>query len=178
MKVNDSVRLSYSLMTANDAELLYQLDQDPAVMRYINGGKTSSMAYITKIYLPRLKSFTNNDAGWGLWKVTIKANQKFIGWILIRPMEFFSQTPEFHNLEIGWRFMQCAWGKGYATEAASTIAEQVKKQKNIKKLSAIAMADNVGSIAIMKKIGLSYVKSYLHKDPIGDMPVVYYQQQL
>ena len=34
MNINNSARLSYRLMTADDAELLYQLDQDPEVMRF------------------------------------------------------------------------------------------------------------------------------------------------
>ena len=46
MKINNSARLSYALITEDDAELLYQLDQDPEVMRYINGGKISSMTDI------------------------------------------------------------------------------------------------------------------------------------
>ena len=92
-------------------------------------------------------------------------------------MEFFTKTPEFDNLEIGWRFMQSAWGKGYATEAALAVQAEVIKQRQVKKISAIAMEGNDGSIAIMKKLGLSYQKTYLHKDPLGDMQVVYYQHQ-
>jgi len=178
MIIKDSERLSYSLMTEEDADLLFKLDQDPEVMRYINGGNVSSMAYIIDVYLPRLKSFTNQKMGWGLWKVTIKENREFIGWILVRPMEFFSESQEFDNLELGWRFMQSSWSKGYATEAALAISAKLVRQQSINKLSAIAVEDNHASIAIMKKLGLSYIKTTLHKDPLGDMQVVYYQQRV
>ena len=178
MKVKDTARLSFTLMTEDDAELLYQLDKDPEVMRYLNGGKQTSLAEIVNTYIPRLKKFTNPTLGWGLWKVTVKANQDYIGWILIRPMEFFSQTPEFDNLEIGWRFMQKSWGKGYASEAALAVQNEVIKHGTVNKISATAVKENAGSIAVMEKIGLRYVKSYLHKDPLGDMQAVYYQKSL
>ena len=176
MKVNDSERLSYQLMTEDDAELLYQLDQDPKVMLYINGGKVSSMAEIVDVFIPRVKAFSNPILGWGLWKVTVKADQSFIGWILIRPMEFFTSNPEFDNLEIGWRFKQSSWGHGYATEAALAVKSVVEQDSSVMKISAIADVGNNASIMVMKKIGLTYQKNHLYKGPMGDMQVVYYQQ--
>jgi len=175
MKIENSQRLSYELMTKNDADLLFQLDQDPEVMRYINGGKANSRAYIENIYIPRLEGFTNHKKGWGLWKVTLMDSKKFIGWILVRPMDFFSNAPQPNNLEIGWRFMQKFWGSGYATEAAKTIKEAFIKQCAIKQFTAIADANNIGSINIMKKLDMSFVKKEFQQDPLGDINVVYYQ---
>jgi len=178
MEINDSERLSYELMTEDDVELLYQLDQDPEVMRYINGGKASSMTEIVDVFIPRVKAFSNPTFGWGLWKVTVKADQSFIGWILIRPMEFFTSNPELNNLEIGWRFLQSSWGQGFATEAALAVKSVVEQDSSVMKISAIADEENNASIIVMKKIGLTYVKNHLYKAPMGDMQVVYYQQQL
>lgn len=176
MKVNDSARLSYQLITEGDVELLYQLDQDPEVMRYINGGEPSSMKQIVEVFIPRVKAFSNPTLGWGLWSVTVKADQSFIGWILIRPMEFFTPNPELDNLEIGWRFKQNSWGYGYATEAALAVKAVVVQDSSVMKISAIADEENNASITVMKKIGLTYVKNHLYKTPKGDMQVVYYQQ--
>lgn len=178
MEVKDSARLRFSLMTRDDAQLLYQLDNDPAVMRYINGGNVSTMEYITEVYIPRLESFTNKKQGWGLWKVTIKDTNDFIGWVLVRPMEFFSDAPEFDNLELGWRFMQKSWGKGYATEAALAVKDALIKQGAVKQFSAIALKENNDSFNIMTKLGMTYVKAGIHHDPLGDMEVLYYQLTL
>jgi RimJ/RimL family protein N-acetyltransferase len=178
MKVNDSARLSYELITKGDAELLFKLDQNPEVMRFINGGQQTSMKEIVDVFIPRVKKFTNPALGWGLWKVTVKTDQSFIGWILIRPMEFFTPNPELDNLEIGWRFMQSSWGHGYATEAALAVKAIVEQHDNVKKISAIADEKNIASLLVMKKIGLSYVKNHLYKGPMGDMQVVYYQKVL
>ncbi|WDE07794.1 GNAT family N-acetyltransferase [Thalassomonas viridans] len=175
MKVNNSQRLSFALMTSDDAQLLFELDQDVEVMRYINGGKITSMEEIKEIYVPRMQSYTNEQQGWGLWKVEITATGEFIGWVLVRPMEFFTDHPQHDNLELGWRFKQKAWGRGYATEAARSIIQALSEQTDVKYFSAVAMEKNAGSINIMKKLGMSFQKKELHKDPLGDMEAVYYQ---
>ena len=55
--------------------------------------------------------------------MTILATGQEIGWILVRPMDFFSSKPIWHDIELGWRFLRSTWGKGYATEAAIHIQQ-------------------------------------------------------
>jgi len=174
MHIKKSSRLSYQLMDKNDAHLLFELDQDPNVMHYINGGKPTTQKEIEEIYIPRMLSYTNSNKGWGIWKANLKENDEFIGWILVRPMEFFSDKPQLENLELGWRFMHKSWGKGYATEAASAIMNALISNKSATELSAIAVSENLASIAIMKKLGMEFIKKDMHKDPLGDMLVEYY----
>ena len=175
MIIIPSSRLSYTLMTKADSELFFQLDQDPEVMRFLNGGKPSTMTEINEIFIPRMERYLNKQKGWGLWQVNISSSNEYIGWILVRPMHFFSEVPEFDNVELGWRFFQSSWGKGYASEAALHIKNTLAKNNDLKHFSAIAVKDNLGSIAVMKKIGMSYVKTYLHKDPLFESHVVYYK---
>ena len=178
MKVPDSERLSYQLMNDNDAELLFQLDQDVEVMRYINGGKITSMQEVKEVYLPRLNSYTNQDKGWGMWKVTVIETGQFIGWVLVRPVDFFSDKPQYDNIELGWRFSRDSWGKGMATEAAKSVKNALIENGDARKLSAFAVEQNLGSINIMKKLGMNYVKTELHKDPLGDLVALYYELEL
>ena len=175
MKVNDSERLTFALMDESDAQLLFDLDQDEEVMKYINGGKKSTMDDIQNVMIPRLYKYRNEDKGWGLWKVHVKESQEFIGWVLVRPMDFFNDNPQWFNLELGWRFMRSSWGKGYGTEAANAIKDALIEHAGIEKLCAIAEPENTASIGIMKKLGMSYIKTYLHKDPLGDLEAVYYE---
>lgn len=175
MKINNSVRLSYRLMTADDAELLYQLDQDPEVMRFISNGKISSRDSIENVLVPRMQKYLNVEKGWGIWQVNIAKTDEYIGWVLVRPMNFFSDDVEFDNLELGWRFFQFSWGKGFASEAANHIQDVFALQSEYKKFSAIADEENMGSIGVMKNIGMSYIKTYLHTDPLFECQVAYYQ---
>ncbi|BFM13377.1 GNAT family N-acetyltransferase [Simiduia litorea] len=173
-----SKRLTYALMDEADAELLFELDQDPEVMKYINGGTPNSRETIETVMVPRMLSYRNPLKGWGLWKVCVIETNQFIGWILVRPTDFFTDAPEWNNLELGWRFLQASWGKGYCTEAALHIANALSDCSEVKTLSAIALPDNVASISVMKKLGMRFVKTGLHRDPLGDSEVVYYQRQL
>ena len=178
MKIPNTTRLTFRLMTAQDDELLFELDQDPAVMQYLTDGKPTSRDTICNVFIPRMLSYRNADKGWGLWQVNINETQQFIGWILVRPMEFFSENPEWHNLELGWRFKQSSWGKGYAFEAAKTIKNALIDQGNISHLSAITVAENTASIELMEKLGMRYLKSYSHQDPLDEHEVVYYQAKV
>jgi len=175
VNITNSTRLSFALMDESDSELLFQLDQDPEVMRFITAGKPTSREEITTIYIPRMQSYTNEEKGWGLWKITITATQEFIGWILVRPMDFFTDTPQHNNLELGWRFTQASWGQGYATEAANAIKNALIEQTNVRNFSALAVEGNIASINIMKKLGMTFQKKEIHKDPIWEEEVVYYQ---
>ncbi|MFT5451222.1 MAG: RimJ/RimL family protein N-acetyltransferase [Enterobacterales bacterium] len=175
MKVNNSTRLCFSLMSRDDAELLYELDQDKDVMRYVNGGQITTREYLNDVLLPRMDSYRNEVEGWGLWKVIITETKQFIGWVLIRPMNFFSDEPEFENVEMGWRFKKDSWGNGYATEAAQSIKTAIRDLGRAKKISAIAFEANKPSINIMLKLGLNYIKTDIHKDPLGNHEVVFYE---
>ncbi|AOT07221.1 GNAT family N-acetyltransferase [Pseudoalteromonas luteoviolacea] len=178
MRVNQTSRLTYRLLTPEDADLLFALDQNPEVMLFINGGKITSREDINSIFIPRLKQFSNQDKGWGLWGCFLLDSHEFIGWILVRPMDFFTEKRDDSNLEIGWRFMQKSWGKGYATEAAKQISDAIAEHKVATKLTALAHTENKGSINIMKKIGLEYCKTTIHTEPLGSAKVVVYEKAL
>jgi len=175
MNASDSSRLSYTLMTKNDTDIMFQIDQDPEVMRYINGGKMTTREDVQNIYIPRMESYTNADKGWGLWKISTLTNSEVIGFILVRPMDFFTDSPEYKNIELGWRFTQKSWGFGYATESAEHIKQTILALGEVEKFTAIALEENLASISIMKKLGMKYVKTDIHKDPLGDNEVVYYE---
>jgi RimJ/RimL family protein N-acetyltransferase len=110
--------------------------------------------------------------------VTVITTQQEIGWILVRPMDFFSDNPIWHDIELGWRFFQSTWGKGYASEAAIQIQQALAKQPENKVFSAVAMHGNNGSVGVMKKMGMEYIKSYTHSDSqLGDLDVVLYRME-
>jgi RimJ/RimL family protein N-acetyltransferase len=162
-------------MDSQDAQALWELDQDPEVMKYLNGGTPSSIELINSTAIPRMEKYRDSDKGWGIWQVSDKESNEYLGWVLVRPMAFFTDSPNFKDVELGWRFFQSTWGKGYATEAAIAIKNAIIANTGITHVSALALADNLASIGVMKKMGMSFVKAYLHKDPIGDFDAVHYQ---
>lgn len=162
-------------MGQDDAQALWQLDQDPEVMHFLNGGKPNSMDDINTICLPRLAKYTNKDKGWGIWQVSNKITNEYLGWVLARPMEFFTDKANTDDIELGWRFFKKSWGNGYATEAAIAIKDALIAHGSISFVSALAVEENIASTQVMKKIGMSLLRKYRHEDPLGDFDAVHYQ---
>lgn len=176
--IPDSERLSFRLMGQKDAQAFWELDQDPDVMHFINGGTPNSMETINEVFLPRMKAYSDPHKGYGIWQVSNNITDEYLGWVLVRPMSFFTEQPDFSDLELGWRFFKKAWGKGYATEAAIAIKEAIAQQTDIHYVSALAVEDNINSINVMKKIGMQFIRKYDHQDPIGDFIAVHYQMSV
>ncbi|SNY45794.1 Protein N-acetyltransferase, RimJ/RimL family [Arsukibacterium tuosuense] len=172
-----SPRLCFTLLTEQDAGLLFKVDQDEEVMRYLNGGKRTSMQQITEIFLPRMAQYRSPERGFGIWQVRRLEDNAYLGWVLIRPMGFNTNTPSNDELEIGWRFMRPYWGQGYASEAAAAVAATVvARNPAVNYLSAVAMPDNAGSIGVMRKLGMQFIKRYLHQDALGEVDAVLYRK--
>lgn len=175
VSVTNSERLSFRLMDITDKSLFLDLDSDPEVMRFINGGIPTTEQEYEDIYIPRHSTFRNPEKGWGYWATFIAETNTFIGWVLVRPMNFFNEDTDLDNIELGWRFKQLAWGKGYATEAAQAILTALKEQVGYNKFTAIAVSDNTGSIKIMEKLGMNFAKKQIHQDPLGNQDAEYYE---
>lgn len=178
MNISNTPRLQFDFIDESDADFLFSLDQNPHVMRYINGGKPNSKHLIQHVFLPRLSIYRNKTKGFGLWKVTVNETQQSIGWVLARPIDFFNDTSSHTDIELGWRFIESSWGKGYATEAALHILQVLKNVPDYKFFSASALARNSASINVMKKLGMQCVKNYLHSDDyFHEEPAVLYRMK-
>ena len=113
----------------------------------------------------------------GLFIAIEKSSGAFIGWFVLRPGY---ETPHnTDNLEIGWRFKQRFWGKGYGTEGALALKKRATKL-GARRLYATAMSTNTASIGIMKKVGLTLERTYIDTDKYWGQPteVVEYALQL
>ena len=185
-RILETTRLQLIQMTLEEQGLLFELDQDEAVMRFINGGHKTTMEQIEQYFMPRLRRYHDPVKGYGLWKVYAKAVKgipetlagQYLGWILVRPMFFFTDSPHVNDIELGWRFKKIAWGQGIGTEAARAVADFVASHSEVNALSAIADEDNHASINIMTKLGMSFVKKAPHPDVPDNQQVVFYQRKI
>ena len=56
-----------------------------------------------------------------------------------------------------------------------SVMDALTENGGIRKFTAYAYEMNVGSINIMTKLGMKYVKTDIVKDPLVDQEVVYYE---
>ncbi len=79
-------RLVLRPFTADDAELLVELDSDPAVMRYLTGGEPTSPELVRQRDLPGILRGDERWAGsFGVFAAEDRDSGAFVGWFLLRP---------------------------------------------------------------------------------------------
>jgi RimJ/RimL family protein N-acetyltransferase len=60
------------------------------------------------------------------------------------------------DADVGFAFLSRYTAKGYAVEAAGAVLAHAHRQLQIRRVVAITAPDNLGSIAVLKKIGLAF----------------------
>ncbi len=157
-------RLVLRRFTAADADNLYHLDHDPAVMRFLSGGKPTPRAVIEDEILPLYFQCYERFAGFGFWAAIEKSSETFLGWFEFRPPD--GGSPD--AVELGYRLRRAAWGKGYATEGARALIRKGFIDLGVQCVFAETMAVNSASRRVMEKAGLTLVRT-VHQawtDPI------------
>ena len=161
-------RIDLKKFSKNDINLLFELDGDSDVMKYLSLAKAKTIDEVKKESMPRiLKSYTNG-INYGIFAAYLKYNNTYIGWF-----QFEKDKHIGNAIEVGWRLKKKHWGNGYATEVGLSL---VKKAKELnKKVVARAMIENRASIRVMEKIGLKFVEEFwtAHKPHSGNPDVRY-----
>ena len=125
--VIETNRLLLRTFTIDDAQLIYDLNNDPDVIRYTYDPITDlehASEVLEKTILPQYALYNH-----GRWAVHIKPdNLEFIGWCGLK------YRPERNEIDLGYRFKKSAWGKGYATEAAYACLKYGFEKLNIGKI--------------------------------------------
>ncbi len=91
--------------------------------------------------------------GYGRFAVIHKADQKLIGFSGLKYL------PELDETDVGYRFLPEYWGKGFATESARASIQFGFDTLKLKRIIGVAMKDNLASINVLLKCGLSYYKT-------------------
>ncbi|NUS14069.1 MAG: GNAT family N-acetyltransferase, partial [Streptomyces sp.] len=82
----DTERLTLRRFTADDAELLVELDGDAAVMRYLTGGAPTAPELVRRRHLPKiLAGYESWNGRFGLFAAHERDGGAFIGWFCLRP---------------------------------------------------------------------------------------------
>ena len=133
-----------------DLKPLAALWADPDVTRYMGGPRN---------YEEILKDLRDDaqldpQPAFDLWPVIEKETGQIIGTggILEKDIEGTNQY------EIIYVLAKSAWGKGFATELASSLKDYAFDQLGLKRITALIDPDNLKSEIVATKIGLEYEK--------------------
>lgn len=145
--VLETKRLRLRAPNSDDLENIYRLGNSPAVMKYISKGKTQTLEE-AKADLKKRIDLSDNKLGY--WIVEDKKEGQFIGWLALKQLD---QTNE---IEIGYRFLEEMWGKGYATEASKRLLAYAFEELKLERVIAIAIEENRASTRVMEKLGMNF----------------------
>ncbi len=157
-------RLVLRRFTEDDADNLFDLDGDPAVMRFLTGGRPTPRDAIWDEFLPRLLRYHERFAGFGFWAAVEKSTGGFLGWFEFRPPE--GGGPD--EVALGYRLRRSAWGKGYATEGSRALIRKGFTELGVRRVVAQTMAVNTSSRRVMERAGLTLQRTFHEEwpDPI------------
>lgn len=158
-------RLLLRKLVAADLDELVALDADPAVMRYISDGRPTPRAEYASELLPRMLAWPADDPV-GFYAAI--HDGAWVGWFHLRPSIAGDDA-----LELGFRLCRAAWGRGLATEGARGLAGFAADQLKSPWIDGCARPDNLASISVLRKCGLSYVDTRMH--PRAPIEVAFYR---
>ena len=136
-------------LTKEDAEDFYALNLDEEVLKY-TGDKPFENIQASIDFLTNYDQY--EKYGVGRLAVIEKTSNKFIGWCGLK----YSQDKS--EYDIGFRFQRNYWNKGFATETAKKCLEFGFTKLRIEKVVGRAMKENIGSIKVLEKTGMTFTK--------------------
>lgn len=148
MSVLQTAQLTLSPCCPSDAADFIDLELDPEVMRYLNGGRPVDHEHVD----PNATFLMPRGTEPHVWTARRKTNGAFVGW--------FCLWPESDALaELGYRLRRKDWGQGLASEGASALIDWGFESVGYDKIVACTMAVNHGSRRVMEKAGMVYSRT-------------------
>ncbi|GAA5534407.1 hypothetical protein Dalu01_02818 [Deinococcus aluminii] len=159
--VLETERLLLRRFTEADEDRLWDLDRDPAVMRFLNGGRPTPREMVREEVLPHILAEYGRWEAYGRWAAEERATGEFLGWFALRPVS----GEDFTCLELGYRLRRSAWGRGYATEGARALVRRAFADLGAQRVVAFTMTVNAASRRVMEKAGLGFVRTFFQDWP-------------
>jgi RimJ/RimL family protein N-acetyltransferase len=145
----DTERLILRPFTLDDAAAWLPLISLPAVIRYTGDIPATSVEEARELLRTRpLRDYAVH--GYGRMAVIEKSSGRLVGFSGLKCLE------DLREVDIGYRFLPDCWGKGYATESASALMEQGRREHGVRRIVGMAHPDNAASIHVLEKLGLRF----------------------
>lgn len=141
-----TARLKLRRFTLDDEALLYRLNSDAKVMRYL-GGPMSEEASRANLQ-GRILTYYHQHPGLGVWATCERASGRCIGFHLL------NHVMGEEMIQVGYRLFEADWGQGYATEMSVALLRYGFADLGIATLTANADRNNLDSQKVLLKSGL------------------------
>ena len=148
-------RLVLRRFIQEDIDHIFALDNDPDVMRYLNGGVPTARGVVEEKIFPSFLSYDEVQPNFGFWAVEHQLTGEFLGWVSLRPT-----GDNASEAALGYRFCKAAWGQGYATEGCKALIAQGFSGGGVLRVVATTYEENLASQRVMEKLGMTLVRRF------------------
>lgn len=152
----ETERLLLRELLPTDDVGMFELDSNPAVHIYLGNNPVTSIEQVREAIANIRQQYLEN--GIGRWAVILKETGEFIGWSGLKLHKNVNGHETFYDL--GYRFIQKHWGKGYAYETAKAFVDFGFNEMKLEKINAYADSDNLASRKVLEKAGLHFVNTF------------------
>lgn len=152
--VLETDRFILRMFEARDLETAYRLFNDADVQKYLSPKNRRTREQLGVM----LENFVRywSEKGFGLWCVTEKHIGEMIGYC------GFQNFEKTENVEIVFGYLKEYWGKGAATEALCACLNFGMDKLSFNKIFAVTNPENIGSIRVLEKSGMSFLEREFH----------------
>ncbi len=153
MNIIETPRVILTEQTEDDASFIFELMNSPAWLKYI-GDRNIRSVEDARTYIAdgAIKSY--KQSGFGFYLVKLKESLVPIG------ISGLVKRDTLEHPDIGFAFLPEYEGEGYGYESASAVMKYAREVLNIDTILAITSKDNVSSIKLLEKLGLT-LKQFL-----------------
>ena len=139
-------RLALHELTADDAPFILELLMSRGFRENVGDRGVSDLEGARGYIEHARTSYAAN--GFGLWRADLKASGEPTG------LAGLIKRDGLDHPDVGYAFLESFWGRGLASEAAAASLVYGRAKLGLKTIVAITKPENVGSIAVLRKIGM------------------------
>ncbi len=143
----ETERLVLRRYERDDLDRLTRLNTDPEVMRYIGDGSLRDREQ-TRAGIARAQRIYDLYPGLGFWVAEEKPKRNFVG---VFALIYIPKTVE---VEVGYRLVKSAWGRGLATDGARALVRYGLFELGLDRVVGLTHQENDPSKQVLMKAGL------------------------
>jgi ribosomal-protein-alanine N-acetyltransferase len=143
-------RLVLRRWSEDDRDGFAALNADPVVMEHFPEPLTRERS---DLMLDTIDSALEAN-GFGIWAVEELRSGALIGFAGLAKVAFLA--PFTPAVEVGWRLTPSAWGRGFATEAATAALDHGFATIRLPAVVSFATSTNRRSIAVMERLSMTH----------------------
>jgi [ribosomal protein S5]-alanine N-acetyltransferase len=130
----------------DDADALFALFSDPAVMRYWSRPPMTTLGEAQGLVAEMLDSFERRSLF--NWMITMRDDDAVIGTCTL-----FRIDPRHRHAEIGYALRSDHWGRGIASEAVALVLDWAFRRLDLQRVEADIDPRNDGSRQLLARLG-------------------------